>query len=171
MPLPQFDFRTPRRAFSRLGIGLLLAGLIALALLGARLHTVSDARQALRWQLAAHTPKSEQARPATPTAQVLAGSQADAAIARHLAASWQPLFAALERATPPHIALLALDCSGTPGRLSATAEARTLADALDYVARLNRSPGLAHVLLSHYQVADSDPEHPVRFEFQGRIAP
>lgn len=171
MPLPQFDFRTPRRAFSRLSIGLLLAGLIALALLGARLHAVSDAREALRWQLAAHPPKPAQTRPVPPTAQALVNTQADAAIARRLAVRWQPLFAALERATPPHIALLALDCSGTPGRLSAIAEARTLADALDYVARLNRSPGLTHVLLSHYQVADSDPEHPVRFEFQGRIVP
>ena len=171
MPPPGFDFRTPHLSFSRVGASLLLAGLIAVALLMARLHAVSDARQALRWQLAAHTPKPERARPAAPSAQTLASTQAEAAIARRLTGTWQPVFAALERATPPNIALLAVDCSGTPGRLSATAEARTLAEALDYVARLNRSPGFAHVLLHHYQVADSDPQHPVRFEFQGRIVP
>ena len=93
-----------------------------------------------------------------------------AAVRSRMAASWQPVFAALERATPPKISLLSVDCSGLPGTLQLTAEARTLADALDYVTHLNQAPGVAQALLQHYEVKQDNPEHPISFQVKAEAS-
>lgn len=169
MPPLGFDFRTERRVFSRLGAGLLILGLAALAVVAWRLRDVTRQTESLRWQIAAHAPRPAPVVPVAESTQARHRTQAQAEVMHHLNFVWQPVFAALEGATQSKIALLSVDCQPTHFTLSA--EALTLPDALNYVARLNRSPGLVHVLLRHYKVEDSDPQQPVRFELQGGIAP
>ena len=161
------DFRTTQRRYSPAGALLLALGLGSLALVAHRWQGVRQETQGLRWQIAARAPRSTL--PQTPSPQAKQEDAARAALQRQLAVPWQPVFAAFEAATPPKIALLSIEAR--PRRFTLSAQARTLKGALDYVARLNHAPGLAHVLMRQYKVDEGDPAHPVRFELQGDLAP
>ena len=161
------DFRKARRRYSPTGAALLVLGLVSLALVAHRWQVVRQETEGLRWRIAASTPPPQI--PKTPSSQGELQEAARAAIQRQLNFGWQPVFAALEAATPPKVALLSIEMR--PQRFTLSAQAKTLKAALDYVARLNRSPGLTHVLMRQYKVDESNPAHPVRFELQGALAP
>lgn len=74
---------------------------------------------------------------------------------------WEALFAALEGASGDGVTLLGL----TPGprEITLTGEARGLADALDYVQRLQAAKALQKVHLAKYEIVHEHPRQPVRF--------
>lgn len=161
------DFRARQRRYSPVGVLLLVLGVTLLAVVAHRWQVVGQETQGLRWQIAARAPRPAPTLPLAQSSQAKLEEAAQAAIQRQLAFSWQPVFAAFEAATPPRIALLSIETR--PQRFTLSAQAKTLKQALDYVARLNHVPGLAHVLMQQYKVDDSNPAHPVRFELQGDI--
>lgn len=161
------DFRQTRRRYSPLGITLLILGLASLAAVAQRWHVVSRETEGLHWSIAARTPPPDI--PQTPSTQDKLENAARSTIQHELTFAWQPALAALEASTAPQVALLAIEVR--PQRFTLSAQAKSLKEALDYVARLNHAPGLKDVLMRQYKVDDNDPAHPVRFELQGDIAP
>lgn len=161
VPPLSFDFRTPRTTPSWWKVGLLVAALAVLAALGLRYHHIEQQREAVRWHLNALRVSGI---PISKPKQDHVTDTQDLVIRARMAMSWQPVFDALETATPPDVYLLSVNYAGAPGAVRLTAEARTLGDALDYVTRLDRSAGLRHAILLHYTVKENDPEHPVSFE-------
>ena len=160
------DFRKQRR-YSSVGITLLILGFASLAGVAHRWQVVRQETAGLHWRIAARAPQ-----PAIPQTQSSQDKLEDAArttIQRQLTFAWQPVFAALEGGTAPQVALLSIEMR--PQRFTLSAQAKSLKEALDYVARLNHAPRLKHVLMRQYKVDDNDPAHPVRFELQGDVTP
>jgi len=166
VPPLSFDFRTPRTTPSWWKVGLLIAGLAVLAMLGLRYHRIEQQREAVRWHLNA---LSQAAAPISKPKQDRVTDTQDSVIRARMAMSWQPVFDTLETATPPDVYLLSVNYAATAASVRLTAEARTLGDALDYVTRLDRSAGLGHAILLHYTVKENDPEHPVSFEVKADV--
>lgn len=157
------DFYPRRRRDPGLGPLLLVVGLAALGGLGLRLRAVARAHAAL-------PPIHADAAGATRTPADRPRGVKLRAVRRRLRTAWQPVFTALEQATPPKVvALRSVRCTGVPGTLGITAEARTLPAALHYVARLNDAPAFADVLLRQYRVVRTEAGHPVRFTLTGRV--
>lgn len=171
MPPLGFNFRTSHPAALGWRIGVMTLSLFVLALVGMRAHTVLQQREAVRWHLDAlrrqATPKQPELAP-----EKQAAMNELAMVRSRMRVSWEPVFDSLERATPPNnISLLSVNSTGLPGSLQIRAEARTLTDALGYVARLNQSHSLAQILLQHYEVKQSDPDHPISLQVKAVVVP
>jgi len=146
---------------------LLVAGAATLVMSGFQYRSLLQRHEAVRWHLNVLGQTSASANP-TITEQS-GGNSAEDQVKLRLAFSWQPVFVALESATSQKISLLSIDCTGLPGSIHLAAEARNLADALDYVGRLNRSTNSWQAELIRYQTKENDPEHPVGFEITAEV--
>lgn len=160
LPAIALDFTgTPSRSFTA---GILLCGIglftcLALAYdfqgklterdsLQARLGTIARPRRA-------------------PTPLDLRSAAAAAAIQKQLQVPWSSLLAQLEAASQDvaaSVALLEVQPDAGKHVIRITAEARTLADALAYLERLQRSSMLRYPMLDSHELRKDDPEHPVR---------
>jgi hypothetical protein len=171
-----FDFHPLPTRPGALGMVLLGAGLL---MLGASLFTLQRANQARESQITALT-AFEQAQQKRRPSRVRASrspSIADAAqvaqarVRASLDYSWQPAFAALEATHNQKIALLSLEASQAKSQLRLTAEARRLADAVDYAERLSQQAGVKRTALLQHQVQEKDAQHPVRFTLLMEMRP
>lgn len=76
---------------------------------------------------------------------------------------WPELFAALETAAMPDIALLAIEPDARKREVRITAEARDSRALFAYVKRLEGVKQLHGVYLLRHELRDDDKQHPVRF--------
>ncbi|MEW6120843.1 MAG: hypothetical protein AB1593_12225 [Pseudomonadota bacterium] len=157
-----FDFHAAPARPSVVGLVLALAGAAALAWSVHIWQAARDREAGLDLQIAAlenvRPASTRRAEPANVAAQ-----ETQARIAAQLAWRWQPAFDALSGARDRRIALVALDANQAKARLKLTAEARTLADAVAWIERLQAQPGVSRAaLIQHELQADAD-QQPVRF--------
>jgi len=142
----------------------------ALALCAVALVQVLDyreAREEVDAQLAALQARAA-APPAAPAvSRTPIGEQealaVNAAIAQ-LNLPWRALHDAVRAATPPDVALLALEPDARRRVLRITAEAKNSDDMLAYVRLLEREEWFASVTLVHHEVLEQDPNRPLRFQ-------
>jgi len=77
---------------------------------------------------------------------------------------WRDLGAALDAATPPSIALLALEPDAKRRTVRISAEARTSDEMLAYITRLEAEEWFSSVVLVRHEVMEQDPNRPLRFQ-------
>lgn len=77
---------------------------------------------------------------------------------------WRALQDAVRAATPPNVALLALEPDASKRVMRITAEAKNSDDMLAYVARLGREESFGSATLVRHQVIEQDPNRPLRFQ-------
>lgn len=155
-------FRMPRGAWAPL-----LAGLALCAGALAQLTHYQEEREEVDAQLAAL--RARAATPVlTPKLQQAAVGEAEAAAVNGAIAKlnlpWRALHDALRAATPPNIALLALEPDAKKRVLRITAEAKSSEDMLDYVAALGRAELFGSATLVRHEVLEQDPNRPLRFQ-------
>lgn len=155
----EFDFHTRPARPGRLGIVLALAGAVALGLGWNALQASRAAGAGLALQIAAH----EQNKPRPATQPAARPDDAQAHIVAQLAYSWQPAFDALAAARSKKIALVSLDAVQAKSQLKLEAEARRLADAVDFIDALRQQPGVKRAVLIQHEVMLDDAQQPVRF--------
>ena len=171
-----FDFHPPSKRPSVLGVALALAGFVALTASLFALQQASKAHDARSREVAAlelaqqkRTPvRARISRTRTPgdIAQL-----ASARIRDSLDYSWQPAFAALQATQSARIALVSLEATQAKSQIRLTAEARRLADAVEYANRLSQQRGVQRTALLQHQVQEKDPQHPVRFTLLMEMRP
>jgi len=157
------DFhRAERFRLDALSIGLLLAGALALAWVGEQWLAARDAEAVQAGALL----KLEQ-RPAPRRVVSRADSAGEAAHARitaQLNAGWQPAFDALAAARSSKIALLSLDAVHAKRQIKLVAEARRLADAVEFIEALQQQPGVLRAVLVQHEIEADAEYQPVRFQ-------
>lgn len=147
---------------------LALAGAVALVWSWTHLQAARATEAGLTLQIAAleqAVPRAA-ARPADATAQT---AQTD--VAALLAYSWQPAFEALANALDDTVALVSLDASQTRSQLKLVAEARTLAEAVALIDRLQQQPGVKRAALVQHEVQTEVDQQPVRFNLLVELKP
>lgn len=153
-----FDFHTRPARPGALALALALAGVVALGAAWNALQAVRATGAGLALQIAALEQVHPQAAPAAAPAD-----DAQAGVAAQLAYSWQPAFDALAAAHSKKIALVSLDAMQAKSQLKLVAEARELADAVDFIEALQQQPGVKRASLVQHEVQAVPNEHPVRF--------
>ena len=88
------------------------------------------------------------------------------AAVRQLALPWAGLIRALEDSATPDIALLQVHPEAQQQVLHVTAEARDAAAMFKYLGSLGSARGLSAIHLVRHEVAQDDPQRPVRFAAQ-----
>ncbi|WP_295993253.1 PilN domain-containing protein [Rugamonas sp.] len=168
-----FAARTWRRALFHLHPLVLTAGaagllLCAGAALGgwqllqqqrAREHQLQHQRERLATRLAA---------PATAIAAPIPAPQAafvNAAIMQ-LNLPWRDLQDAVAAATPPNVALLALEPDARKQLLKLSAEARNADDMVAYIEQLKQQELFSSVVLTRHEINEQDPNRPLRFDLE-----
>lgn len=138
---------------------MLLAGLVLLAvsLVNYRYQSLAlqDIEATLQVQKQATQEKTD-----------LSGEVEDVAMAsarRQLALNWEPLFASVEAADTPEVALMSLGPDPTGGTVRLALEAKNNAAMLEYVEGLGRQPGMRNVSLVSQETLIEHPQLPVRF--------
>jgi Tfp pilus assembly protein PilN len=162
---------------TRLGIALLAAGVLAVALLGWRHQTLAAELQSLDSRLA---DVKQLARREMPRVRGSAGdpkivaqevSRANAVLAS-LTLPWDALFGELEAAATQHVALLAIQPDGGGKQVRIGGEARRFEDLLAYIARLEGTAGFANVFLAAHELKTGGKERGVTFsliaDWEGR---
>lgn len=154
-----FDFHARPARPGRLGIALALAGVVALGWMWNTLQAARATGAGLALQIAA----IEQGKPPPATQPATQRDDTQSRIATQLAYSWQPAFDALAAARSKKIALVSLDAVQAKSQLKLVAEARRLADAVDFIDALRQQPGVKRAVLIRHEVLLDDAQQPVRF--------
>lgn len=165
----QLDYQRTYRPVPWLGLGVLVAALVVLALMGCHYQTLKQ--QIALWEgkvaqiqgpgrpdALAPRPLTEQAA----RAQRLEAEQANQVL-RQLALPWSALFNAVESSGGPGVALLSLEPELHKGVVKISGEAKDFKALLDYVRQLAAQPVFDRVMLQSHQIAQADPQKPVRF--------
>lgn len=171
------DFAPPtwRRALYRLHPALLAAGIAGIVLCAAGIWFAMQMAQqrAVRAQQIDTLRASQAAlskRPVRVAEVLIPEAQAlsvNAAILR-LNVPWRALEDAIGTATPPGIALLALDPDPKKQVLKITAEARTSDDMVGYVQALKQQEFFIGAALARHEIGEQDPQHPIRFQVEAQ---
>lgn len=157
--------RTSARAWVLAAVGLALCS--GAAVLGARLLARQQTDDAL---LAA-----AQARASVPVVVAVASTgpriseqQAAAvnAAVMQLNLPWRALQDAIGAATPPAIAMLALEPDARKRSMKITAEAKTSDAMIAYVEELKQQELFAGVALTRHEINEQDPVRPIRFQIE-----
>ena len=77
---------------------------------------------------------------------------------------WRALHDAIGTATPPNIALLALEPDPRKSSMKITAEAKTSDEMISYVESLKKQELFVDVMLTRHEVSEQDPNRPIRFQ-------
>lgn len=165
-----------RRSVHRVPAWAWLAGAAGLLLCASAAQLGSDAVQRLQvreaqWQRAQlRLQANMQPPPAAPATPIPAAQAAavNAAIMQ-LNLPWRDLQDALATATPPGVALLALEPDARKRILKITAETKSSDAMVDYVAQLKQQQAFgAGVQLLRHEVNQLDPNLPLRFQLEAR---
>jgi len=157
---PRLDFEHARSAGGTLGIALLCAGVLACAGLLARVQWLKQDLQRLEAsvparQAAAASPHNGAAISGAGLSKALSqrAEQANAVVAR-LSMPWDDWFRQLETAAKGKVVLTALQPEADGRRVRIAGEARRFDDLVEYMMRLEATPGFANVYLGeHAEVA------------------
>lgn len=88
-----------------------------------------------------------------------------------LALPWDPLFADIEAAVVPDVALLGVQPDPRARVVNLEGEARDLKALLTFLARLDAAPGLTDAHLTRHEIRMNDPNRPIAFTIQARWTP
>jgi hypothetical protein len=165
----QLDYQRVYKPVPWLGLGVLIAGLVALALMGGYYRTLGQ--QVVLWEsrldrierlssnrALASRPLTEQAA----RAQMLELDQANQVV-HQLSLPWDALFNAVETSSGQNIALLSLEPNPGKGTVTIRGEAKDLDALLDYAKQLSTRELFGGVMLQNHQIQQADPENPLRF--------
>ena len=155
----EFNFHARSARPSRVGIALALAGTVALVWAGNALHAARATEAGLMLGIAG----LEQEKPPRTEQPASRRDDTQARIAAQLAYSWQPAFDALAAARSKKIALVSLDAAQAKSQLRLIAEARQLADAVDFIEALQQQSAVKRAVLIQHEVLYDDAQQPVRF--------
>lgn len=168
------DFAAPglQRALHRTGaaawvLAALAAALcVAAGLLGWRLlaQQGADARQLAAARLRAAPAAVAVAPPQARVSELQAGAVNSAVMQLNL--PWRALQDAIGAATPPGIAMLALEPDPRKRSMKITAEARTSDAMIGYVEELKKQELFAGVALTRHEINEQDPVRPIRFQVE-----
>lgn len=166
-------FHTPRLAWALLATGMALC--VPAALLASRYlaeERAFEAELAAR-ATAAGAPVAPMASQAAARAPLLTPAQAGAvnAAIMQLNLPWRDLHDAVAAATPPTVALLALEPDARRRVLRITAEARNSDDMLAYVERMGSLAWFEGVALTRHEINEQDSNRPIRFQFDAQWRP
>lgn len=153
----ELDFARETATTPWLGWVLLALGL-AFALDLGRSYTDTRAALALKEARLALT-----ARAAPPRPPVRGEIEAARETIRRLATPWSGLFAALETAASPRVALLAVTPDAQGASVVIRGEALDYGAVLEYVAALRRAPGLAEAYLAQHERGAGSARLPLGF--------
>ena len=167
------DYQRKARAGKRLGLLVLVLGIISAFSVGEAFLRVQRENEAVETALARAEKKrvpvmrelSENDRTRFAEEIKLADS-----IAERLTLPWAELFEVLEASSSRNIALLALEPDVAKRILRITAEAANKTDMVEYVLRLNNDHRLLNVHLIDHQLQAQTPGEPVRFSVQASWA-
>ncbi|MDA8383515.1 MAG: hypothetical protein M0037_10720 [Betaproteobacteria bacterium] len=168
MPAAHFDFAPRRRPGGFLGWLLLALGIGGVILASLRWQELVRAREALNWHLMNLPPPV--AAEAPPSPGTSAGEMSLQYVRERLQASWQPVFAALEASGSNNVALIEVQATGRSGRIEIHARAKNLADALEFVARLQRQSAFKDVLMTENKRSSGEGQD-LDFQVHGSIVP
>ena len=96
--------------------------------------------------------------------EVQAGAVNAAALQLNL--PWRALHDAIGAATPPEIAMLALEPDARKRTMKITAEAKTSDAMIGYVEELKKQELFTGVALSRHEINELDPARPIRFQIE-----
>jgi hypothetical protein len=161
------DFRRVDRQARWVGIALLAAGLVGAGaaalqysqLAGELARTEASVHQsgvAERRQMAAIRPSGD-------LQKIALEMKRANEVAYQLKVPWNDLFASVESASTPNVALLSIESDTGKRQVKITGEAKDIGAMLDYLRFLVSQPKLGSVYLQSHQVQQQDPQHPVRF--------
>lgn len=88
-----------------------------------------------------------------------------------LALPWDSLFADVESAVVPDVALLGVQPDPHGRVVNLEGEARDLKALLTFLARLEAAPGLVDAHLTRHEIRMNDPNRPIAFTIQARWTP
>lgn len=154
-----FDFHARVARPGLVSLALLLAGVTAAGWSWQAWQSARDTQAGLALQIAA----LEQTKPRKVAKPATGGDEARQRIAAQLAYTWQPAFDTLAAARSNKIALVSLDAVQAKSQVKLVAEARQLADAVEFVDALQQQPGVKRAALFQHEVQRTTKEHPVRF--------
>lgn len=165
----QLDYQHVYKPLPWLGLGVLVAAVAALALMGSYYQTLDQ--QIVLWEskldrierLSSHRalasrPLTEQAA----RAQMLEVNQANQVV-RQLSLPWNALFTAVEASSGQNIALLSLEPDLQKGTVKISGEAKDLNALLSYTRQLSTREIFDSVMLQNHQIQQADPQKPLRF--------
>jgi Tfp pilus assembly protein PilN len=167
MRVLNLDFRRNERQAKWAGIALLAAGLAAAIAAGTQYNqlaeeltqaeeSVQQSEKAARKPAAVVLPKGDPLKVALETKRA-------SEIAFALKVPWNDLFASVEAANTPNVALLSIASDTAKRQVKISGEAKDIESVLDYLRVLGSQPKLANVYLQSHQLQQQDPQHPVRF--------
>ncbi len=112
------------------------------------------------------------AAPAPVAAVTIAPAQAAAvnAAVRQLNLPWRELQDAVAAATPPTVALLALEPDARKYVLKLSAEAKTSEQMIEYIQDLKEQEFFTGVVLTRHEINDQDANKPIRFQLEAQWA-
>jgi hypothetical protein len=165
----QLDYQRSNQPLPWPGLGMLVAALAALVLMGDYYQTLNQ--QIALWEgkierierksshrTLASRPLTEQAA----RAQLLEVKQANQVV-RQLSLPWNVLFNAVETTSEQNIALLSLEPDPGKGTVTIRGESKDLESLLNYARQLSTREVFGSVMLQNHQVQQADPEKPLRF--------
>ena len=161
-PRLELDHVAPRRRLRWAGLALLALSLAVAADLGLRYR---DTVVELESVQTAKKPAPPPPRPTSAKAAEAEDRIARAAL-RQLSLPWARLVRALEDAATPDVALLQLQPETQQQVVRVSAEARDSAAMFRYMRNLAAAKELSEVHLVSHEVAQDDPQRPVRFAAQ-----
>lgn len=169
------DFAPPsvQRTLYRTGMGAWLLVFVALllwlgaAFLGWRLLVQQQADEARLAAAAtrARAPVVVAVASAQPKISEVQAAAVNAAVMQ-LNLPWRALHDAIGAATPPTIAMLALEPDARKRSMKITAEAKTSDAMIAYVEELKRQELFAGVVLTRHEINDQDANRPIRFQIE-----
>jgi hypothetical protein len=165
----RLDYQRSNQSLPWLGLGMLVAALAALTLMGGYYRTLNQ--QVALWEdkvdrierTSSHRALSS--RPLTEQAaraQLLEVKQANQVV-HQLSLPWNALFNAVETTSGQNIALLSLEPDPGKGTVTIRGEAKDLKSLLNYARQLSTREIFGSVMLQNHQVQQADPEKPLRF--------
>jgi Tfp pilus assembly protein PilN len=160
-------YRTPRAAWS---LALVAIGLLPAVVVHVNKYT--DGLRRYEMQIAsmrAHEQAPAALKVAARRPQMPPGRAAaiNAAIMQ-LNLPWRELHDAVQAATPPSVALLALEPDAGKRELRITAEATISDDMISYVERMQAQEWFSGVALARHEINEQDPNRPIRFQLDAQ---
>lgn len=164
-----------RRVAARTQFLTWLIGIIGLTLCATAISTAFDLLQQQRTgqshlqRLQSDLAKRVAQKP-TPKKVTIQEVQADAvnnAVAQ-LNLPWRDVLDAIENATPPTIALLALEPNAKKQLVKGVAEAKSSDGMIAYIEQLKQQAFFDIVVLTRHEINEQDPNKPIRFQFEAQ---
>lgn len=115
---------------------------------------------------------ANRAKPQTKSLRVAAVSDAQAVAVNGMIARlnlpWRTLFDAVQQATPPGVALLALEPDARKQTIRITAEARGSDEMIAYIEAMQEHELFSAVSLIRHEINELDQNHPIRFQLDAQ---